>query len=246
MSPQITIQFLLASQLTSPPTTFTYRLINAIDYLKFIDDLNSSPIIANPPSCLPDLLDLFFAILRSLLDHHAFLLSKTNKSSRTAPTPWITTEILSLKSARRRLKRTFIASHSIFDLKLLRSATNRYDKSVAVAKKSFYASLVQSSHPNLFGKLSITSYAELQIAPYPHHPLWLSYHIYLPHSSLIKYQSFISTYKPTPLPPQLILFHLHPSSTPRFHSCHLTRNRQPTLSTSLIHIVISIPFLLPY
>ena len=54
-----------------PPTTFTYRRINAIDYPKFIDDLNSSPLITNPPSCLPDLLDLFFETLRSLLDHHA-------------------------------------------------------------------------------------------------------------------------------------------------------------------------------
>ena len=58
-------------------------------------------------------------------------------------------------------------------------------------------------HPNLelFGKPSITSYTELQIASYPHHPLWLPYHSYLPDISLIKSQSFISSYKPTPLPP---------------------------------------------
>ena len=118
-----------------PPTTFTYRRINAIDYPKFIDDLNSTPFITNPPSCLPDLLDLFFATLRSLLDHHARLLTKANKSSRTAPIPWITPENLSLKSARRRLERTYIASHSIFDLKLLRSSTNRYHKFIAAAKK---------------------------------------------------------------------------------------------------------------
>ena len=128
-----------------PPTTLTYRRINAIDYPKFIDQLNSSPLITNPPSCLPDLLDLFFATLRSLLDRHAPpLLTKTNKSSRTAPTPWITAEYLSLKSARRRLEHTYMASHSIFDLKLLRSSTNRYHKFIAGAKKSFYAALVQS------------------------------------------------------------------------------------------------------
>ena len=50
------------------------------------------------------------------------------------------------------------------------------------------------------------------------------------HTSLTKSHSFISTYKPTPLPPQLFLCHFHPSSTPLFHSCHLTRNRQFTLS----------------
>ena len=55
----------------------------------------------------------------------------------------LTTEILSLKSARRRLERTYIASHSIFDLKLLRSAINRYHNFISAAKKSLYASLVQ-------------------------------------------------------------------------------------------------------
>ena len=35
------------------PTTFTYRRINAIDYPKFIDDLNSSHLITNPPAACP-------------------------------------------------------------------------------------------------------------------------------------------------------------------------------------------------
>ena len=158
-----------------PPTTFTYHHINAIDYPKFIDDLNSSPLITNPPSCLTELLDLFFVTLRSLLDHHAPLLTKTNKSSRTAPTPWITPEILSLKS-RRRLERTYIASHSIFDLKLLWSSTNRYHKFIAAAKKSCYAALVQSSSSEpraLWKTINNILNRELQIAPYPHYPLWL-------------------------------------------------------------------------
>ena len=86
-----------------------------------------------------------------------------------------------------------------------------------------------SHHLNLvlFEKLSTKSYTELQVAPYP---LWLPCHSYLPHTSLIKFQNYISTYKPTPLPSQLFLCHLHPSSTPLLHSCHLTWNRQFTLS----------------
>ena len=87
-----------------PPTNFTYRRINAIDYPKFINDLNSSPFITNPPSSLPDLLDTYFVTLRSLLDNYAPLLIKSNQSSRTVPTPWITTEILNLKIASRRLE----------------------------------------------------------------------------------------------------------------------------------------------
>ena len=91
---------------------------------------------------------------------------QTNKSSRTAPTSWITTEILSLKSARRRLDRTYIAS-LFFYLKLLRSATNRYHKFKAAAKSHSMPHLSSLPQLNLelFGKLSITSYTELQIAP---------------------------------------------------------------------------------
>ena len=147
---------------THPPTTFTYRRINTIDYPKCIDDLNSSPLITNPPSCLPDLLDLFFTTLRSLLHHHAPLLTKTNKSSRTASTPWITPAILRLESARHRLERTYIASHSIFDIKLLRSSTNRYHKFIIAAKSNSTLHSSSPPHPNLelFGKSSITLYTE--------------------------------------------------------------------------------------
>ena len=86
------------------------------------------------------------------------LRTQTNKSSRTASTPWITTEIISIKSARRRLERTYIASHSIFDLKLLRSATNRYHKFIAAAKKSFNHSLVQSSDHLIKTSSSLENY----------------------------------------------------------------------------------------
>ena len=97
------------------------------------------------PSSLTDLFDTYFATLRSLLDHCGPLLTKTSKSSHTAPTPSITIEILSLKTASRRLERTYIASHSIFHFKLFRSATNRYHKFTSAAKKSFHSSLVHSS-----------------------------------------------------------------------------------------------------
>ena len=51
-------------------------------------------------------------------------------------------------SRTKRLECTYIASHSIFDLKLLRFATNDFHKCISAAKKSFYSSLVQSSSSN--------------------------------------------------------------------------------------------------
>ena len=65
-----------------------------------------------------------------------------------------TPEILSLKSARRHLECIYIASHSNFDLKLLRSSTNRYHEFIAAAKKLFYAAIVplSSSKPRALWK----------------------------------------------------------------------------------------------
>ena len=107
----------------------------------------STPVLSlqTLPAACPICLTYFsqpFAHYSIITPH---LLTKTNKSSHTAPTPWITPEILSLKSSRRRLERTYIASHSTFDLKMLRSSTNRYHKFITAAQKSFYASLVQSA-----------------------------------------------------------------------------------------------------
>ena len=209
--------------------------------------MTSTPVLLllNLPAACPTCSTHFFKTLNSLLDHHAPLLTKTNKSSRTAPAPWITTEILSLKSACRRLERTYIASHSIFYLKLFQSATNRYHKFIAAAKSHSTSHLSSPPHLNLelFGKLSLTSYTELQIALYPHHSLWLPYHSHLPHTSLIKSQSNISPYKPTPLPPQLFLCHLQP----RLYSTlsilpHYTKSTIYSLN-HLIDTVILILFL---
>ena len=103
----------------------------------------------------------------------------------------------------------------MFFIKLLRCATNRYHTFIAFAKKSFFASFVQSSSskPRALWKtindiLHITANRSIPTSS----PLAAIPQLFA--TSLIKSQSFISTYKPTPLPHQLILSHLHPSSTP--------------------------------
>ena len=119
------------------PTTFTYRRIKSIDYSKFIIDLNASPLIKNPPNALTDLLDLYFSTLHSLLDCYASLLSKTNHSSCSSPSPWITPDILNLKSARHHLECIYINSRSISNWKMLHTTTNRYHKTILAAKHLF-------------------------------------------------------------------------------------------------------------
>ena len=104
----------------------------------------------------------------------------------------------------------FISDHTLvtFNIPI---AKKLLEHIIKLPKRHSRPHLSSPPHPNLepFRKLSITSYTELQIAPYPHHPLWLPYHSYLPHTSLINSQRFISINKPTHLPPQHFLCHLH-------------------------------------
>ena len=81
----------------STPKTFTYRRTKSIDYSKFIsDDLNAFPLIKTPLNALTNLFDFYCSILRSLLDCRAPLLTKTKRSSCSAPSLWITSDILNL------------------------------------------------------------------------------------------------------------------------------------------------------
>ena len=131
-----------------PATTFTYRRLNKINYHKFICDLNSIPLITNPPVTPTELFESYFTTLRSLLDRHAPLITKSNKSSRTTLSPWITSEIIKLKPSRRRLEHTYISSHSLLDYKILRTATNHYHRAISAAKKAYFSSRILSSLSN--------------------------------------------------------------------------------------------------
>ena len=135
-----------SSQSPTSPIAFTYRRTKSIDYSKIISDLSASPLIKNYPNAVIDLLDLYVSTLRSLLYYYAPLLTKTNRSSRFSLSPWITPDILNLKSACHRLERIYINNHSISDWKILR--TNRYHKTILAAKRLFYSSLIRSFFSN--------------------------------------------------------------------------------------------------
>ena len=196
-----------------PPTPFTYRRINASTTLSVLltitQVLSSLTLPAACPTC-----STHFSTLRSLHEQYAPLLVKINKTPRTALTPWITTEIFSLKISRR-LERSYIASHFIFDQKLLGSATNHYHKFISAAKKSYCSSLVHSStsNPHALWKTINKILHRTANRSLPTSSHRLPYLSYLPSTSLIKSQSYISTYKQTPLPLQIFLYHLHPSSS---------------------------------
>jgi Reverse transcriptase (RNA-dependent DNA polymerase) len=83
----------------------------------------SSRLIHNTPSTLSELVDSYNFIL-SLLHKHAPLKTKAVHSRPSQP--WFTSQLHSLKISFRKLQRIWARTHSVLDLKRLRSATNRY------------------------------------------------------------------------------------------------------------------------
>ena len=143
--PILTEQNLTSTPLPSP-TPHSFRRISSINITDFSSDLAFSSLITNPPDSLPQLLNLYDITLRSLLDKHAPTITKLSIPHQ--PNPWFSPAILLLKRARRKLERIYIKTHSTIDLNILRSASNHYNKLIAIAKKQYYSNLVQSNIHN--------------------------------------------------------------------------------------------------
>src|SRR6218665_684028 len=134
-----------------PPATHSFRRISSINIEAFMRDLSSSDLVLNPPSSLDDLLCSYNATLSSLLDKHAPVITKSGSHSNN---PWYTSYLQAFKSFRRRLEHTYKCTRDPQLLSELKSATNRYHRLLATAKKKFYSSLVhsRSSNPRLLWK----------------------------------------------------------------------------------------------
>ena len=127
----------------SPPslTEHFFRCVKSINLNNFIHDIRTSRRITHPPTNLSDLDDCYNSTLSNILNKHAPL---TSKLLRPKPSnTWFTPALQKLKSARRHLEKIWSWSHSTFDLKLLRSATNHYHTSIIKAKK-LYSSIIKS------------------------------------------------------------------------------------------------------
>src|ERR1700733_5174853 len=132
-----------------PPSTHSFRRIGSIDRQAFITDILNSQLVLNPPSSLDDLLSCYNSTLSDLLNIHAQLV---NKLSQHPSNPWFTSYLQAFKTFRRRLehlyKRATDPTARTKALLALKSATNRYHKLVASAKKKYYSSLIHSNSSN--------------------------------------------------------------------------------------------------
>ncbi len=135
------------SPLPPPPLSeFSFRCLKSINISKFKRDILTSPLVTRHHTHLSQLVDSYNNTLSSLLDKHAPLKTKTIRAK--SPNPWFTPALSKLKSARRHLEKLWLRTRSSHDLKLFRTATNKYHSAIIHAKKLFNCSLISSSASN--------------------------------------------------------------------------------------------------
>ena len=131
---------------TTERTTIQYRSYNTIDVDNFKNDILASPLYTKPASNASDLADQFSSTLRSILDIHAPI--KTKTVVQRPHTPWINPEILQAKRERSRLERCWRRWKSPFDRKKFRAQCNSVRSLISKAKSSFLYNLVTESSTN--------------------------------------------------------------------------------------------------
>lgn len=130
-----------------PPTLHSFRRLHNIDIDAFITDISSSRLCICPPDSLESLLISYDTTLRFLLDKHAPVITKMFSHQRP-PNPWFTPSLRAFRSVRRHAENVWKRTHSLHDLTLLKTLTNRYHRLITAAKKLYYSDLVNSSADN--------------------------------------------------------------------------------------------------
>ena len=131
---------------TTERTTIQYRSYNTIDVDNFKNDILASPLYTKPASNASDLADHFSSTLRSILDIHAPI--KTKTVVQRPHTPWINPEILQAKREAVDLSDVGVAGSPPFDRKKFRAQCNSVRSLISKAKSSFLSNLLTESSTN--------------------------------------------------------------------------------------------------
>ena len=123
--------------------TIKYRNIKAINIDSFKDDIHGSELLQNPRGGATELANQYDTVLRSLLDHHAPLLTKT--ISPKPPNPWMTPEIQTVKRQRRYLKRVWRRNPTPLNRTRLARQTHLCNRMMSKAKVAHYSELISEN-----------------------------------------------------------------------------------------------------
>ena len=141
---------ILCSLRSSAPSFTTkivsYRKLKAINIELLNDDLSNTDLCQNPPSVLDDLVDCYNDTLRTTLNKHAPLISKTIKER--ARVPWFNKEIREAKRQRRKAERKWRTSKLESDLRIFKIKRNAATRLMTKARIEYYTDLIEENSIN--------------------------------------------------------------------------------------------------
>ena len=117
-----------------------YRHIHKINIAALKADILKSDLIIKPKGHLSDLCGQYYQVLKSLLNKHAPVRSKS--VSQKPPAPWMTPEILQSKRRRRYLERVWRKSRSSLDRSRYSKHCHYHNRQMAKAKSDYYTNMV--------------------------------------------------------------------------------------------------------
>ena len=106
-------------------------------------DILKSDLIIKPKGHLSDLCGQYYQVLKSFLNKHASVRSKS--VSQKPPAPWTTPEILQSKRRRRYLERVWRKSCSSLDRSHYSKHCHYCNRQMAKAKSDYYTNMVSNN-----------------------------------------------------------------------------------------------------
>ena len=125
----------------------SFRKINKIDYESFHSDILSSDLIKKPEKDLSALCQQYDSVLSCILDKHAPVSTKI--LPKKTPTPWMTPEIMTAKTLRHNLERTWRRSRTHLDRSRYKQQCHLCNRMMTKAKSKYLADVIAENSNNL-------------------------------------------------------------------------------------------------
>ena len=120
-----------------------YRAFHSINIAAFMADITTSNLVTHPREHLSELYKQYHQILKTLLDKHAPI--KTKSVSQKPPAPWMTAEIIKSKQRRRYLERVWRKSRSSLDRSCYTRKCHQCNREMSKAKSHYYENMVSTN-----------------------------------------------------------------------------------------------------
>ena len=120
-----------------------YRAFHSINIAAFMADITTSNLVTHPRELLSELYKQYHQILKTLLDKHAPI--KTKSVSQKPPAPWMNPEIIKSKQRRRYLERVWRKSRSSLDRSRYTRQSHLCNREMSKAKSHYYENMVSTN-----------------------------------------------------------------------------------------------------